>query len=274
MSTGNDREGMNFSSQLDRMHMQWFAEGEAEASDGGTETTESVNGSEGGQTGQSQQQQSQQKNWLPKELRDHEALQDVNKPGELANRYVETKQKLDNAVVLPGENATDEELQKFYNKVGRPETPDEYQFDEVPEGLNRDEEFESWFKQTAHKLGLTREQAKGLFSEYNNLVSQNEQSRQQQRQQQREKAQGELKQELGEEYDTKITQAQRAVSQLGGDDLKAALDESGYGDDPRMVKAFIKIAESVSDDTLELGQGTGTKDERKWLKERYPSMAE
>jgi hypothetical protein len=274
MSAWNDRNGINFRDQLDRMHLQWHAEGEAEASDGG-EATGGDNGSEGGASPQQPQtsEQQTQRNWLPKDLRDREEFQDITKAGELANRYLETKQKLDNAVPLPGEEATNDELQQFYNKLGRPEQPDGYEFDEPPEGTQRDEEFESWFRNTAHKLGLTKQQARGLYNEYNNLVAQSQQQQQQQRQQRQEEAKKELKQELGEQYDEQISQAQRVVSQLGGEELKEALDESGFGDDPRMIRAWMKIAQAVSEDTLELGQGSlGQKDPRKWLKERYPSM--
>lgn len=67
---------------------------------------------------------------------------------------------------IPNENATPEEWGKFYNELGRPEESSGYEFEtgELPEGLELNEELNNQFKELAHELGLTKDQAAKLFS--------------------------------------------------------------------------------------------------------------
>lgn len=71
-------------------------------------------------------------------------------------------------VLPPKENATQEELDNFYKEIGRPETPDNYEFEKIdlPDGLNRDEEFEKSIKQQMYDIGLTKKQAENLAKWY------------------------------------------------------------------------------------------------------------
>lgn len=83
----------------------------------------------------------------------------------LARKAREQERLLGSAIRVPGKDATDEERQAYLNKLGRPETPDAYDFavpPDLPEDLPYDGERASAFKSKAHELGLTAAQAANL----------------------------------------------------------------------------------------------------------------
>lgn len=64
-----------------------------------------------------------------------------------------------NAVMIPGEGATDEERAAFFEKIGRPGSPDNYA---VPDALKEDATVKG-FAAEAHKLGMTSSQFEGVM---------------------------------------------------------------------------------------------------------------
>lgn len=69
------------------------------------------------------------------------------------------------SVVLPDDKAKPEDWDKVFNRLGRPEKPDGYEFklpQGVPEGMPYDAEFAKTFKGAAHAAGLTAKQATAL----------------------------------------------------------------------------------------------------------------
>jgi len=219
-----------------------------------------------------------ERNWLPKDLRGNEALQDVKVPGELANKYLQLRSEYDTlaegTVSIPGKEATDEEVATFYGKLGRPETADGYEFDPPPEGVPKDEAFEPWLRERAHQRGLTKEQAKGIYADYYELVG----KQAQQAQQKREEVEAKLHKDWGEKYDERVKMTQRAVVKLGGEEAKQLLetavlaDGTRLGDDPRMVAIWDKVAQQIGDDALVLGDQSAGSSAEEWYKGQYPSM--
>lgn len=73
------------------------------------------------------------------------------------------------ALVPPGENATADEWNAFYGKLGRPEQPTGYQFkvpETVPADMPYDAESAEKFKAWAHKAGLTPSQAQAIHDDF------------------------------------------------------------------------------------------------------------
>lgn len=74
----------------------------------------------------------------------------------------EQSKLLGNAVRVPGKDAKPEEVEAFYEKLGRPKTADEYDFrppESLPENLPYDGERAKSFAGLAHKIGLSKAQA-------------------------------------------------------------------------------------------------------------------
>jgi hypothetical protein len=128
---------------------------------------------------------------LSEDLRNDPSLKDFKDINGLAKSFVEQKRMLGNSIRIPSEDAGEEALNQFYDKLtnvkgvmrspdtpegrdalltylGRPENPDGYEFqvrDSVPvdpQGLNE-------FKNLAHQLGLTKEQAQKSMEYYHNI---------------------------------------------------------------------------------------------------------
>lgn len=63
---------------------------------------------------------------------------------------------------IPGKDSKPEEVASFYKMMGKPDTADGYEFEDVklPEGIKRDEELAKFTKGLFHQANLTAEQAK------------------------------------------------------------------------------------------------------------------
>lgn len=84
-------------------------------------------------------------------------------------RELETAHSKTKSLKLPTKESTPEEVDTFYNQLGRPEKPDGYEFqlsDKVPENFPYEEDKATAFKTVAHKARLTGEQAQALHDWY------------------------------------------------------------------------------------------------------------
>lgn len=79
---------------------------------------------------------------------------------DMAKAHVSLVRSMDKRIPLPDENAKPEEWDQVYNKLGRPETPDKYQF-EFPQDAPWDDSHKEHIKSLAplfHKNGATQRQ--------------------------------------------------------------------------------------------------------------------
>jgi len=239
---------------------------------------------------------------FPKELQGHESLMGFEKAGQLATSYVELKKSQGASIKLPGESATDDERAAFVEKVspfmGRPETQDDYKFDDVslPEGM---EDFKdmwsqygdmSYFAEIAYKNGLSQEAANNVqmaIKEANGAVLKsfvdgyvshvNQDLAAEER---------DLKREWGNEYPQKKELANRAVSQFGSEKfieiIKAAkVNGRSLNSHPEMRRFFATIGDSMlegktpkNEPGVTLKKDTAYPDLQKYYKERGQDFVE
>lgn len=104
---------------------------------------------------------------IPEEAaRQHVEAKGYKNPAELAlANYSLTKMQRE-GVVVPGDNATPEETAAFYNKLGRPEAADGYDF-KFGDGVTADEGMMTWAKTAFHEVGLSSKQAQALAEKWN-----------------------------------------------------------------------------------------------------------
>ena len=149
---------------------------------------------------------------LSEEVRDHASLKKYTSVENLAKGYINASSMLGkDKLVKP---SSDDEWNDFYNDMGRPESHEGYKFTyaaEVPEGLQGYVEgrVES-FKESAHKLGLTSQQADGLYTWYMEGNVNNAKQLEEQAVELEQQAEYELKKEWGPAYEEKITQSPAA----------------------------------------------------------------
>jgi hypothetical protein len=176
--------------------------------------------------------------------------------GELAKGYSEA-QKLIGAkgVIVPGEKATPEELDKFYNALGRPAKPEEYKFSPVenlhPE-LKMSPETELGFKALMHKHGISAKQADGLYREYFGLISQSLSKRDEQMLASKQEAEKKLRSEWLGDYDGNLAKVKGLIAKHGG----KAEDFGELGNNPAVLRVLANIAKKFSEDTFVKGSET------------------
>jgi len=85
--------------------------------------------------------------------------------GKLAKQAYELDKFAGKAIAMPGDDAAADDWDKFWSRLGRPESAEQYDLkvpENLPETLPYDEDLAKGFKSKAHELGLTQKQAAAL----------------------------------------------------------------------------------------------------------------
>jgi len=189
------------------------------------------------------------------ELKNDPSLQQVQSVEDLAKGYVHAQKLVGkDKIPLPKDENDTDAWNDVLKKLGRPNDPSEYQLPELSQDSNVQlpEGMDNWFKNKAHELGLTNKQARELWSGYISDVAENQAQEQIKRaQQEKEQAQAELKKEFGNAFDEKINDAKTALKQYDTDgSVTQALEQSGLGNNPAVVKMLSQIGEAFREDKV------------------------
>lgn len=130
-------------------------------------------------------------------------------------------------ITLPGENASPEELNAFYQRLGRPDSADGYEFTEE-QTLAKD------LAPALFEAGISRAQAGKLVAAYENLFAR----RTEEMQAVQVREMDELKAEWGGKYEENLTLAKQAVKKYGLDQETLNQLESAMGSKKLMNLAY------------------------------------
>lgn len=164
------------------------------------------------------------------------------------------------AVVPPGKDASEEEVAAFRKAIGVPDSPDKYEFPELPDEEMTDEvkaSREAWAK-VMHEHNVPADAAKALAERMQQSLQEKQEA---QAQADREFAQQQdqaLKKEWGKDYDANkeyATQAVRELASRTGIDLeglrhKEMKDGRFLLDDADVLRLFAPIGREMSEGTL------------------------
>lgn len=191
---------------------------------------------------------------IPEEIRQHPSLSPIKDVENLARSYVNAQRLIGADKIPMPVNPSDEDLDRIYNRLGRPETPEGYQL--TADGNIVTEELVKDFADFSHKLRLTPEQASSIMDYYRSSVEQTNAGSVEQAEEFRKTTEEALKSEWGRAYDQKLNQAVNAAKEFSNPeifDLQLS-DGSRLGDNPEFIKTFAKIAEFrqtvTSEDTI------------------------
>jgi hypothetical protein len=221
------------------------------------------------------------------------SLPDAHKTNESFAQFKEAPQVWDKfdsllkaegkSIAIPDEKSTDEERAAFYNKLGRPETPDKYSITkpELPEGVPYDPAIEKVFKEFAHQKGLPDSQAKEIYNWYWNLAKDGYAKQQQAETQANEKAINQLKDEWkGDDFKVNSELAARSFKKFSGENPEAVkfveetkINGIPLGNHPIFLKVFAAIGKAMSDDSAggARGGGVGTMSDEDKAKTFFPN---
>lgn len=212
-------------------------------------------------------------NSLPEEYRDNPIVKDSNDVASVVKMAIDSQKELGSRIrvpgpdadaealtafqkdlmskvngltMVPGEGATDDQKNLFFEQIGRPKSANAYSIDNLnlPQGLPEDyklpqEQLDS-FKEFAFKNNLTQAQfASSLEAELNAVAGQHKSIQETAA----EKAER-LDQQFGAAKDAKLNAARRAAEKFGGKEFADSLISSG---DPEALAAWSKAGESFSE---------------------------
>lgn len=171
-------------------------------------------------------------------------FKDIN---DLAKSYINTKKMVGaDKIPMPGKYATDEEWRGVMHKLGLPEQMDSYELNPAEGDLNDD--LFGGFKEAAFQAGVLPKQAQGIYDWFQKASADMQEQQMAQQQAQVEANINELKQEWGPAFNDKLTLAKAAVKHFGSEDMMNYLDESGLGNDAKVIKMLSKVGEVLTED--------------------------
>ena len=132
---------------------------------------------------------------------------------------------------------------------GIPQSADEYK---LPEGLS--EELAGWFKENAVKAGLSANGALELATAYMELEKANIEKQEIARREAHKANVEVLKKELGAAYESRISLANRAAQELGGNEAVQALLDAGLGAHPAILKMLSNVGKMMEEDSIPSSQ--------------------
>jgi hypothetical protein len=193
-----------------------------------------------------------------------------NTPADLAKSYAELESYRGNSIRIPSEEAGEEQLKEFteklmkvpgvtripgeddaegwnniYQQLGRPSAPEEYKFDEV-EGFSGDPESEGAFRKLAHEHGLTAKQANAVHQWLGSNIAKEETASAAASQE----SMGRLRGEWGQAFDHKLSVATNAAQALsekipGLGEYFDQMANKGY--DASMVRLMSMVGEMLGE---------------------------
>jgi len=138
------------------------------------------------------------------------------------------------------------------NKDAKPTAPEKYEF-KAPDGVVLDQQALAEFEPIARELNLTQEQAQKLVELHTKQLQSQAQSQTQVAAKQIEAWVGEIKADKeigGANFDTSVRHAQAAAKKFGSPEFLAALDATGMGSHPELVRVFARIGKAMAEDTF------------------------
>ena len=173
---------------------------------------------------------------LPSEMQKNETFLKFKKIGELAKAYEELANEKREGVTLLSKDAKPDEVQAFYEKLGKPKTWDGYT-------LKANDEHAKLFKEIAFNANLTQAQAEVVADAFSKLGNDMLDAQQNQMRVQYEETEKALKQEYGNRYQEKLRVLSKGIKNFGGDAVRQKLHNAGLSFDSDIVHMFIKLGE-------------------------------
>lgn len=195
-------------------------------------------------------------NWresLPEELRSEPCLDSVKNFSTLVKSFVSGQKMIGkNKITLPGENASEEELNAFYSALGRPESADKYSYEGVtlPEGITLNDDSVKAFREFCFANGLSQNTfEKAIAWEIQRAdTAQREAIAAHNREY--EETMSKLQQQYGSNLPARIAQVDKALTTFGIRDLFV---DRGLTNNYQIFEALANIGASISESRLKDG---------------------
>lgn len=195
-----------------------------------------------------------ERTWLPEEYRGSDVFKDIKDVGALAKSYEHAARLVgvDKGQVLRIPGADDAEgWNGVFAQLGRPEAPEGYEFPALPGELL--DGMEATTRTAFHKAGLSGAQGKAVMELYGGLVQQAQEQRIAKANEIEAAVVADLQKEWGDTFEERITQANRVINELGGEQLAQAMqtlelaDGTRLGQHPALIRFLAEIGSRMAE---------------------------
>jgi hypothetical protein len=185
---------------------------------------------------------------------------------DLVKAHMGLRQKLGkgaDAVYVPGENASPEEVANYRKALGVPDSADAYQLkpEALPEGMTWSDELSKPYAEIAHKHNIPPSAMKELVAENIRQQGLHGETIGKMVEEKRAENLGKLKEAWGNSFDKNLDLAKRGAAIAGIDP-----NSEGFSD-PNVVMAVSRLASNLSEDKLVRGEASPTTTGRALAKE-------
>lgn len=152
-------------------------------------------------------------------------------------------------IPIPGKNATAQDWQQVFRKLGLPEDAAQYKI-EKPKDSAIDDEFMGSLVKKGMELNILPHQMQELLGFLVQAETAEVQGFQAEQAKAQENGFQELRQEWGQAFDSKVRQAQLGLKQFADEKTMAYLSEHGLDKDPMLFRLFAQVGASLKGDTF------------------------
>ena len=134
---------------------------------------------------------------------------------------------------------------------GRPEKPDEYEFERpvLPEDLPYDEGAEQVLRQLAHSNGMNKKQAKNFYNDLVKFQIERHASYHQHQKQAKAEVSADILREHGAQYERVVADAQTALKHFGDEETFQELNATGLGNHRGLLRMLSRVGREMTGDT-------------------------
>lgn len=165
-------------------------------------------------------------------------------------------------LILPKDDTDTKAWDDVFTKMGRPPAADQYKFDDMPQGMERNADVNKWFQDNAFAAGLSQKQAAAIEKSWNVFGQEFAAKAATAEKQHTEQTMTELKSKWGPKYEDNMNLAKSAAAKLGGEQMAGAIDaladKAGLGP---VLEMFAKIGQGMGEANFVMGdsktQGAG-----------------
>ncbi len=179
----------------------------------------------------------------------------------------------ENAVYIPGEEATDEEKTAFFKAYGVPEAVDGYK--KIDTGLDPGVDFTEKELSSLADVALKEKFKPGQYEAIQKWYAATAKERLTENAEvtkvMKVKLTEGFKETWGEDYKVNFDAMKKATAHFGGDEFEVYLNESGLGNFPKVIEFLVEKGLSLNNDSLLEGD-RGGKSEEAPNQITYPSM--
>jgi hypothetical protein len=192
---------------------------------------------------------------LPEDIRSSKSLAKFNDLPALAKSYLELEKNLDKRILMPSEEASDEEWSKVFAKLGMPEDK-KYIADEKKAELLKnnlaDEETLLLYEDLFHKGNLTRRQGEKILERIIENAQNSNKELIEARKTAREANLAKFQETYKESTSEKLNILKGVMSRYGSAELVDLVEETNYA--PVLIDLLLKLGEGIKGDSLVSGK--------------------